>query len=122
MRYRPAPSVAVVRTFSISAGLAASTVTPGRTAPDESLTAPAMVACAHAVDCAAIRHASTKHVRTHTRIYVFSDWLFTKPRPPQLPQTRPGRPLRETSPKFTKRSVMFIARLLRSVKPRFRPA
>ena len=33
MRYRPLPSVVAVRTFSISAGLAASTVTPGSTAP-----------------------------------------------------------------------------------------
>src|SRR5688500_11350814 len=89
MRYRPAPSVAVVRTFSISAGLAASTVTPGRTAPDESLTAPAIVACAHAVDCAATRHASTKHVRTHTRICIFSDRFDSRsPGHPDYP--KPG--------------------------------
>ena len=48
IRYRPAPSVTVLRTFSISAGLAASTVTPGSTAPEASLTMPAMVACAQA--------------------------------------------------------------------------
>ena len=35
------PSVVTERTFSISAGLAASTVTPGSTAPDVSLTTPA---------------------------------------------------------------------------------
>ena len=46
MRYWPAPSVTTVRTFSMSAGLAASTVTPGNTAPDVSLTTPAMDACA----------------------------------------------------------------------------
>jgi hypothetical protein len=40
-----APSLTVVLTFSMSAGLAASTVTPGRTAPDESRTVPA-------IDCA----------------------------------------------------------------------
>ena len=40
----------------------------GSTAPDASLTAPAMVACAHAVDWTASRHASTRSVRTHTRI------------------------------------------------------
>ena len=34
MRYCPVPSVTTERTFSMSAGLAASTVTPGRTAPD----------------------------------------------------------------------------------------
>ena len=33
-----------LRTFSIRAGLAASTVTPGMTAPDVSFTTPAMVA------------------------------------------------------------------------------
>ena len=35
-RYWPEPSVVTDRTFSISAGLAASTVTPGSTAPDGS--------------------------------------------------------------------------------------
>ena len=48
MRYWPVPSVTTVRTFSVNAGLEASTVTPGRTAPDESLTTPAIVACANA--------------------------------------------------------------------------
>src|SRR6185295_6009477 len=42
-RYRPLLSVVTDRTFSIRAGLDASTVTPGRTAPDVSLTTPAMV-------------------------------------------------------------------------------
>src|SRR6266478_5866963 len=49
--YRPSPSVTMVRTFSMSAGLVASTVTPGRTAPDESRTTPAtplVARCAHA--------------------------------------------------------------------------
>ena len=46
IRYWPVPSVTTERTFSISAGLAASTVTPGSTAPDASLTTPVMVACA----------------------------------------------------------------------------
>src|SRR5262245_47812346 len=45
---RPLASVTTVRTFSISAGLDASTVTPGSTAPDVSLTMPAIVACAYA--------------------------------------------------------------------------
>src|SRR5262249_38807527 len=41
-----------VRTFSINAGLAASTVTPGSTAPDVSRTTPAMplACCADAAD------------------------------------------------------------------------
>ena len=37
-RYCPEPSVTTVRTFSISAGLDASTVTPGSTAPEASVT------------------------------------------------------------------------------------
>ena len=46
MRYSPAPSVTAERTFSIRAGLVASTVTPGRMAPDVSFTVPAIVPCA----------------------------------------------------------------------------
>src|ERR1700681_184276 len=47
--YWPRPSVTAVRTFSISAGLAASTVTPGTRAPVVSLATPAMVpVCASA--------------------------------------------------------------------------
>jgi hypothetical protein len=56
----------------MSAGLAASTVTPGITAPDVSLTTPAMVAlpepCAHAAD-----GANNKHDRA-TRRTIF--WAF----------------------------------------------
>src|SRR5438067_3910256 len=52
MLYRPSPSVTTERTFSIRAGLAASTVTPGITAPDASRTTPEMPAacCAHALE------------------------------------------------------------------------
>ncbi len=46
--YWPVPSVVTDRTFSIRTALEASTVTPGRTAPDESLTVPAIEACAYA--------------------------------------------------------------------------
>jgi hypothetical protein len=41
--YWPAASVTAVRTFSISDGLAASTVTPGSTAPVASFTTPAIL-------------------------------------------------------------------------------
>src|ERR1700719_1367288 len=46
--YCPSASVTTDRTFSISAALEASTVTPGMTAPDVSLTTPAIppAACA----------------------------------------------------------------------------
>ena len=46
MRYWPVPSVIAERVFSMSAGLEASTVTPGRTAPDASRTVPVTDACA----------------------------------------------------------------------------
>ena len=48
MRYWPVPSVTADRTFSISAWLEASTVTPGRTPPDESFTVPVIDPCADA--------------------------------------------------------------------------
>ena len=44
MRYSPRSSVTALRTFSMRTGLDASTVTPGITAPDVSVTRPAMVA------------------------------------------------------------------------------
>ena len=54
MLYRPSLSVTTLRTFSMRAGLAASTVTPGSTAPDVSLTTPAIpladACCADAID------------------------------------------------------------------------
>jgi hypothetical protein len=42
MRYWPVPPLTTDRTFSMSAGLEASTVTPGSTAPDPSFTCPAI--------------------------------------------------------------------------------
>src|SRR5687768_9274796 len=47
MRYWPALSLTTVRLFSMSAGLAASTATPGSTAADGSRTTPAIVAWAY---------------------------------------------------------------------------
>jgi hypothetical protein len=44
MRYCPEPSVTAERVFSISAGLDASTVTPGSIPPDVSRTVPVRVA------------------------------------------------------------------------------
>ena len=55
MRYWPLPSVTTDRVFSISASLAASTVTPGSTAPDVSFTTPTIALCA----CAAVGHRHT---------------------------------------------------------------
>src|SRR5688572_21586180 len=66
--YWPAPSVTTDRTFSINAGLAASTVTPGRTAPDVSLTTPAMDACAYAAAGSRTRHAIANETRFKPRM------------------------------------------------------
>src|SRR5438552_1422200 len=49
IRYCPAPSVTADRVFSMSAGLDASTVTPGSTAPEASFTVPVSVAWANTV-------------------------------------------------------------------------
>src|SRR5262245_41490813 len=46
MLYCPVPSATTERVFSINAGLEASTVTPGSSAPEASLTTPAMDPCA----------------------------------------------------------------------------
>src|SRR4029450_12034271 len=53
--YCPPPSVTTERVFSIKAGLEASTVTPGSSAPEESLTTPAIDPCA----CASVERRRT---------------------------------------------------------------
>src|SRR5687767_6534065 len=75
---RPFPSLTVVRTFSINTGLDASTVTPGSTAPDVSLTTPAIDACANARLGVSSVHASTNNAFVNTRIASFS--FITAPR------------------------------------------
>src|SRR4029450_13403346 len=66
MRYCPVSSVTPVRTFVISAGLDASIVTPGSTAPDVSRTAPARL-CALAKLGTAPTIAITARHRSRTR-------------------------------------------------------
>ncbi len=68
IRYVPEPSVMAERTFSISAGLEASTVTPGSTAPDVSLTTPSIDACANADAGRMISQARTNSTLRITRI------------------------------------------------------
>src|SRR5688572_18892606 len=65
MRYWPVPSLTALRTFSIRTGLDASTVTPGSSAPDVSLTVPVM-ACAQTT-AGAKRITSAAVVAAHTR-------------------------------------------------------
>src|SRR5258708_4380562 len=62
--YCPDASVVADRTLSISAGLLASTVTPGNTAPDASFTVPAMVlVCADATIGQSVSHATPTMIR-----------------------------------------------------------
>src|SRR5262245_1871869 len=65
IRYCPASSVVTVLTFSMSAVLLASTVTPGRTPPVESRTTPAI-----APDCCAAAPAGTNNHTANTRLRV----------------------------------------------------
>src|SRR5580765_5513650 len=58
MRYKPAPSVTALFVFSMRTGLAASTVTPGSTAPEASFTTPAIEAWANSA-------AGTRTTRTN---------------------------------------------------------
>jgi hypothetical protein len=58
------PSETAVRTFSMSAGLEASTVTPGSTAPEVSLIEPAMTAWANAAAGRVRRDPATRRNRT----------------------------------------------------------
>src|ERR1700692_444451 len=63
MEYRPSLLVVTVRDLSISASLAASTLTPAMTAPELSFATPAIVLCAEAVD--ENRERTTKAARTY---------------------------------------------------------
>ena len=73
MRYWPVSSVTAVRTFSISAGLEASTVTPGSTPPDASRTVPVREAWANAVlGAQKNEERQTLQSGTHTGRFPFS--------------------------------------------------
>src|SRR5262245_1534249 len=68
MLYWPLPSVVADRTFSIRAGLDASTVTPGNTAPDESRTVPVRDACANTQVGATRNNATTNQATPGARM------------------------------------------------------
>src|SRR5882672_1627797 len=69
MRYWPEPSVTAERVFSMSAGLEASTVTPGRTAPDASFTVPVMEAWANAAAGTSTSSASAAKPTCNLRMH-----------------------------------------------------
>src|SRR4029079_8588785 len=83
MRYWPLSSVVAARVFSISTGLEASTVTPGRMRPEASLTVPARATWAHAAE-----GINTRAVRTADTFAV------TRISPPRWFEEPCGRPRR----------------------------
>src|SRR4051812_35615907 len=64
MRYSPRSSVTALRTFSIRTGLDASTVTPGKTAPEVSVTTPERLAALNPC-AAALAGTTTMQQRNH---------------------------------------------------------
>ena len=77
IEYVPEPLVTVERVFSISAGLDTSTVTPGSTPPDASLTVPEMVlVCADAITGVRTRASKTKQRTVSERITTAPPWLL----------------------------------------------
>ena len=69
MRNWPLESVVTERVFSVSAGLEASTVTPGSTAPEASFTVPAMDAWAYTTEGRNSPKASNPTTRFNARIF-----------------------------------------------------
>src|SRR4051812_9865555 len=94
MRYWPEPSVTADLVFSISAGLEASTVTPGSTAPDGSLTVRVRPACAKArvgsntIAAATASRFTTPYIKSTPRSR--KDQCTQRPRPSGTDDTSPG--------------------------------
>jgi hypothetical protein len=74
IRYCPELSVTAERTFSISTLLAASTVTPGRTPPELSVTVPVIVDWATAF---AGRRITTANVASHFAVRIWPPFLHS---------------------------------------------
>src|SRR5688572_33440686 len=91
MRYCPLASVTTVRTFSISAGLEASTVAPGSTACDVSLTMPAIDAWAKTAVGHNRASAHTTTICALLRLsYTSVDRRALKARPAVFGRSTPG--------------------------------
>src|SRR3954469_25646820 len=75
---RPSPSLTAVRTFSISAGLAAFTVTPGSTAPELSFTTPAILLDPVCAPAGADARTANAHARPIVQATIFR--TMTPPR------------------------------------------
>src|SRR5687767_14068287 len=85
MRYTPPESLTTERTFSMRAGLLASTVTPGSTAPDESRTTPLIEACAKASDGTRATH-TIAHVAKRSALRITVSWKMAELANSSLPQ------------------------------------
>src|SRR5262245_55707506 len=85
MLYRPSLSVTTLRDFSMRAGLAASAVTPGSTAPDVSRTTPAIpladACCADTVPGSTDAHITMPRPRTTTPLRTMRSLLLDVPFP-----------------------------------------
>src|SRR5688572_32440149 len=89
MRYWPASLETAARVFSMSAGLVASTVTPGSTAPVVSRTMLAIALWASAA-LGTTRHASTTDAQIRRRWAIGSSWM-SKRDPGSLLLADPGK-------------------------------
>src|SRR5438093_12500074 len=79
--YVPRSSETVERDFSISAGLPASTETPGKTAPLWSLTAPVNALCARVSGMSAVKYSNDTNTLMATRHVLVFILLFSSPAP-----------------------------------------
>src|SRR5215813_6409186 len=98
--YAPEPSETATLLFSMRASLAASTVTPGSTAPDESFTTPAIALWAWATDGSASRHTSA--ARPKQTFLIIRSSLTVDPRkrrelPAEVRELQPNRKETEIS-------------------------
>ena len=93
MRYWPLVSVTTDRTFSIRTGLAASTVAPGNTPPEASLTTPVIAAWAEAADGKSNNANATTGYANDTPDYVLHRSSSPVLALHEHPETRRPRPL-----------------------------
>src|SRR5437867_10122994 len=85
MEYWPDPLVTTERVFSISAGLDASTVTLGMTAPEESLTVPTIEAWAWAVAGMTTSATRTRMAFTNLSTVTSKVAMFSRTEPAPTP-------------------------------------
>src|SRR5688500_18224008 len=117
MEYWPTPLVTTERAFSMSAGLDASTVTPGSTAPDASREVPTIDACAHAV--AGIRISVSAKIAFNYRSIVIPP-KETRDRRDQRERSHPARARANPIGGLCTRSACGTQQILRCAKTTLR--